>query len=138
MTLGRGQRRYHGSGPVLRAAPEGEVGDGGGSSVVTHRLFCHCPDRYETSSQTSPYARKVRITIAEKRKRMRGGRGDAKGDGTSVPDHNPRMPVLILDDRDRALRFPRHRRYLDTVSPVRLDPEPSQKRIAVRCLEALG
>jgi glutathione S-transferase len=93
------------------------------------------------SSQTSPYARKVRITIAEKKIECEVVEETPWDIGTSVPDHNPlgKVPVLILDDGTALYDSRVIVEYLDTVSPVsRLIPEPSRQRIAVRRWEALA
>ncbi len=93
------------------------------------------------SSQTSPYARKVRITIAEKKIECEVVEETPWDAGTSVPDHNPlgKVPVLILDDGTALYDSRVIVEYLDTVSPVsRLIPEPSRQRIAVKRWEALA
>src|SRR6202166_1040603 len=93
------------------------------------------------SSQTSPYARKVRITIAEKKIECEVVEETPWDTGTSVPDHNPlgKVPVLILDDGTALYDSRVIVEYLDTVSPVsRLIPEPSRQRIAVKRWEALA
>jgi glutathione S-transferase len=93
------------------------------------------------SSQTSPYARKVRITIAEKKIECEVVEETPWDAGTSVPDHNPlgKVPVLVLDDGTALYDSRVIVEYLDTVSPVsRLIPEPSRQRIAVRRWEALA
>src|SRR6202166_2304525 len=93
------------------------------------------------SSQTSPYARKVRITIAEKKIECEVVEETPWDTGTSVPDHNPlgKVPVLILDDGTAIYDSRVIVEYLDTVSPVsRLIPEPSRQRIAVKRWEALA
>jgi glutathione S-transferase len=93
------------------------------------------------SSQTSPYARKVRIAIAEKKIECELVEETPWDVGTSVPDFNPlgKVPVLILDDGTALYDSRVIVEYLDTVSPVsRLIPEPSRQRIAVRRWEALA
>jgi glutathione S-transferase len=93
------------------------------------------------SSQTSPYARKVRVTIAEKKIECEVVEETPWDTGTSVPEYNPlgKVPVLILDDGTALYDSRVIVEYLDTVSPVsRLIPEPSRQRIAVRRWEALA
>src|SRR6266403_1248400 len=93
------------------------------------------------ASHTSPYARKVRIAIAEKKIECDLVEESPWVAGTSVPDYNPlgKVPVLILDDGTALYDSRVIVEYLDTVSPVsRLIPEPSRQRIAVKRWEALA
>jgi glutathione S-transferase len=93
------------------------------------------------ASHTSPYARKVRIAIAEKKIECDLVEESPWAAGTSVPDYNPlgKVPVLILDDGTALYDSRVIVEYLDTVSPVsRLIPEPSRQRIAVKRWEALA
>jgi len=85
---------------------------------------------------TSPYARKVRIALAEKKIEYA-----LELDLTRVADLNPlgKIPVLMLDDGTRLFDSRVIVEYLDTVSPVsRLIPEPSRQRIGVKRWEALA
>lgn len=93
------------------------------------------------ASHTSPYARKVRIAIAEKKIECDLVEEAPWAAGTSVPDYNPlgKVPVLVLDDGTALYDSRVIVEYLDTVSPVsRLIPEPSRQRIAVKRWEALA
>src|SRR3979411_1547137 len=93
------------------------------------------------ASHTSPYARKVRIAIAEKKIECELVEESPWAAGTSVPDYNPlgKVPVLVLDDGTALYDSRVIVEYLDTVSPVsRLIPEPNRQRIAVRRWEALA
>src|ERR1700692_4491544 len=93
------------------------------------------------ASLTSPYARKVRIAIAEKKIECDLVEESPWAAGTSVPDYNPlgKVPVLVLDDGTALYDSRVIVEYLDTVSPVsRLIPEPSRQRIAVQRWEALA
>jgi glutathione S-transferase len=93
------------------------------------------------ASRTSPYARKVRIAIAEKKIECELVEESPWVEGTKVPDYNPlgKVPVLILDDGTALYDSRVIVEYLDTVSPVsRLIPEPSRQRIAVKRWEALA
>lgn len=61
--------------------------------------------------------------------------------GKAVADFNPlgKIPVLVMDDGTRLFDSRVFVEYLDTVSPViRLIPEPSRDRIAVKRWEALA
>src|SRR5664279_197190 len=93
------------------------------------------------SSQTSPYARKLRIAIAEKKIECELVEETPWDVGTSVPDYNPlgKVPVLVLDDGTPLYDSRVIVEYLDTASPVsRLIPETSRQRIAVKRWEALA
>ena len=93
------------------------------------------------ASRTSPYARKVRIAIAEKKIECELVEESPWAPGTSVPNYNPlgKVPVLVLDDGTALYDSRVIVEYLDTVSPVsRLIPEPSRQRIAVKRWEALA
>jgi glutathione S-transferase len=93
------------------------------------------------ASLTSPYARKVRIAIAEKKIECELVEESPLAPGTSVPNYNPlgKVPVLVLDDGTALYDSRVIVEYLDTVSPVsRLIPEPSRQRIAVKRWEALA
>jgi glutathione S-transferase len=93
------------------------------------------------SSPTSPYARKVRIALAEKKIEYQLIEESPWPPDTTVPTRNPlgKVPVLALDDGTCLYDSRVIVEYLDTVSPVsRLIPEPSRQRIAVRKWEALA
>ena len=93
------------------------------------------------SSPTSPYARKVRIALAEKKIDCEVIAASPWDADSIVPAHNPlgKVPVLILDDGTALFDSRVIVEYLDTVSPVsRLIPEPSRQRIAVKRWEALA
>ena len=90
---------------------------------------------------TSPYARKVRIALAEKKIECELALDSPGTAGSTVEAFNPlgKIPVLALDDGTRLFDSRVIVEYLDTVSPVsRLIPEPSRQRIAVRRWEALA
>ena len=93
------------------------------------------------ASPTSPYGRKVRIALAEKRIEYVLVEASPWAPGNAVSDFNPlgKIPVLVLDDGTALYDSRVIVEYLDTVSPVsRLIPEPSRQRIAVRRWEALA
>ena len=87
------------------------------------------------ANPTSPYSRKVRIVLAEKRidyEFVVDNPGDAT---TLVPDYNPlgKIPVLILDDETTLFDSRVIVEYLDSASPVgRLIPDDTRHRIQVR------
>jgi glutathione S-transferase len=93
------------------------------------------------ASQTSPYARKVRIALVEKKIEYDFVEESPWAAETTVPDYNPlgKVPVLVLDDGTTLFDSRVIVEYLDTVSPVsRLIPEPNRQRIVVRRWEALA
>jgi len=93
------------------------------------------------ASLTSPYARKVRIALAEKKIECDLIEQSPWSSETTVPSYNPlgKVPVLVLDDGTTLFDSRVIVEYLDTVSPVsRLIPEPNRQRIGVRRWEALA
>ena len=93
------------------------------------------------ASPTSPYARKVRIALVEKRIDCEFVEDSPWSPETKATLHNPlgKVPVLVLDDGTSLYDSRVIVEYLDTVSPVsRLIPEPSRQRIAVKRWEALA
>jgi glutathione S-transferase len=90
---------------------------------------------------TSPFARKVRIALAEKKIEYALLENNPWLSGNSVAAFNPlgKIPVLVLDDGTHLYDSRVIVEYLDTVSPVsRLIPEPSRQRIVVKRWEALA
>lgn len=90
---------------------------------------------------TSPYARKVRIVLAEKKIECQFVEASPWAADTIVPQYNPlgKIPVLMLDDETALYDSRVIVEYLDNVSPVaRLIPEPARQRIVVRRWEALA
>jgi glutathione S-transferase len=93
------------------------------------------------ASRTSPYARKVRIALAEKKIEYQMVEESAWSPGNPVHAYNPlgKLPVLILDDGTHLYDSRVIVEYIDLVSPVsRLVPEPARQRIAVKKWEALA
>jgi glutathione S-transferase len=93
------------------------------------------------ASLTSPYARKVRIAMAEKRIECDFVAENVWAADTKVGAFNPlgKVPVLVLDD-DLCLYDSRViTEYLDGVTPVsRLIPEGGRERALVKRWEALA
>ena len=93
------------------------------------------------ASPTSPYARKVRIVLAEKKIECQLVEALPWAAVNPVVEFNPlgKVPVLVLDDGTNLFDSRVIVEYLDNVSPVgRLIPEPSRQRIAVKRWEALA
>ncbi|NNM82231.1 MAG: glutathione S-transferase [Burkholderiales bacterium] len=90
---------------------------------------------------TSPYVRKVRIVLAEKRIDHEFLNDPPASEGSSVPHFNPlgKVPVLILDDGEGLYDSRVIVEYLDLHTPVcRLLPEDGRERVEVRKWEALA
>lgn len=93
------------------------------------------------ASFTSPYARKVRIALAEKKIEYDLVEASPWDAGDAVAQFNPlgKIPTLVLEDGTTLFDSRVIVEYLDAVSPVsRLIPEPSRQRIAVKRWEALA
>src|ERR1700688_2478570 len=93
------------------------------------------------SSQTSPYARKVRITIAEKKIECEVVEETPWDTGTSVPDHNPlgKIPTLILDDGTALYDSRVILEYLDhRAGGGRIIPKEPNSRFAAMTQRALS
>lgn len=90
---------------------------------------------------TSPFSRKVRIVLAEKRIDYEFVIDSPADATTRVPDYNPlgKVPVLVLDDETTLFDSRVIVEYLDNASPVsRLIPDDTRHRIQVRRWEALA
>jgi len=93
------------------------------------------------ASPTSPYVRKVRIALAEKKIEYQRVDVSPFEADNPVQAFSPlgKVPVLVLDDGTHLYDSRVIVEYLDTVSPVsRLIPEPNRQRIAVKRWEALA
>ncbi len=93
------------------------------------------------ANPTSPYSRKVRIVLAEKRIDYEFVIDNPGDEATRVPDYNPlgKIPVLVLDDDMTLFDSRVIAEYLDSASPVgRLIPDDTRHRIQVRRWEALA
>ncbi|UCE31651.1 MAG: glutathione S-transferase N-terminal domain-containing protein [Burkholderiales bacterium] len=92
-------------------------------------------------SNASPFVRKVRIVLAEKRLECRYEQADVWGANSGVQQINPlgKIPALVMDDGMSLYDSPVIVEYLDTLSPVnRLIPPSGRVRAEVRCWEALA
>jgi glutathione S-transferase len=90
---------------------------------------------------TSPYTRKARVVLAEKRIDYEFIVDPPFEAESRVPDYNPlgKVPVLVLDDDTTIFDSRVIAEYLDNASPVtRLIPEDTRQRIQVRRWEALA
>jgi glutathione S-transferase len=92
-------------------------------------------------SLTSPYVRKVRIVLAEKKIEYEFALDSPWTPGTGVPDVNPlgKIPVLALDDETMLFDSRVISEYLDNVAPNnKLMPAPNRERTEVKRWEALA
>jgi glutathione S-transferase len=90
---------------------------------------------------TSPYTRKVRAVIAEKRMECEFIIDAPGTENSAVAQYNPlgKIPVLVLDDDSTLFDSRVIAEYLDNASPGnRLIPEEKRPRILVRRWEALA
>ncbi len=95
------------------------------------KLFC---------TLTSPYARKVRVVLAEKKIDFELVI-ESPRTSELIAHYNPlaRVPVLVLDDDSAIYDSPVIVEYLDNVAPNnKLMPQPNRERIEVKCREALA
>lgn len=89
----------------------------------------------------SPFTRKVRIVLAEKKIDYDFVIANPQTDGSPVPRHNPlgKVPVLVLEDETAVYDSRVIVEFLDNVSPIgRLIPQANRERIEVRRWEALA
>ncbi|MFZ9297915.1 MAG: glutathione S-transferase N-terminal domain-containing protein [Hylemonella sp.] len=92
-------------------------------------------------SNTSPYVRKVRIVMAEKKLDYQYTIEDVWSDQTHITDANPlgKVPCLIMDGGDALFDSRVIVEYLDTLSPVgKLIPAIGRERAEVKTWEALA
>src|SRR5258706_14812106 len=92
-------------------------------------------------SLASPYTRKVRIVLAEKRIECDFEKVDVNPPENPVNAHNPlgKVPTLMLDDGTALFDSRVIVEFLDNVSPIaRLIPDDNRDRVAVRRWEALA
>ena len=93
-------------------------------------------------SLTSPYVRKVRIVMAEKKLDYELLLNDVWGaDSQAVQKHNPlgKIPCLIMDDYGTLFDSRVIVEYLDTLSPVgRLLPQSGRDRASTKAWEAVA
>ena len=89
----------------------------------------------------SPYTRKVRVVLAEKKIECEMEIVDVSPADNPVNKHNPlgKIPTLLLDDGTALYDSRVIVEFLDSVSPIsRLIPEGTRDRVAVRRWEALA
>jgi len=92
-------------------------------------------------SETSPYVRKVRVVMAEKKLEYALILEDPWSPDTRLQEHNPlgKLPCLLIDEDVSLFDSRVIVDYLDTLSPVgRLLPLPGRERASVKCWEAIS
>jgi glutathione S-transferase len=92
-------------------------------------------------SLTSPYVRKVRIVMAEKRIECQLEVEDVWSADSQIQQSNPlgKVPCLIMEDGGAVFDSRVIVEYLDTMTPVaKLIPTTGRERVEVRTWEALA
>jgi len=93
------------------------------------------------ASLASPYTRKVRVVLTEKKIECELQLVDVQPVDNAVNAHNPlgKIPTLVLDDGTPLYDSRVIVEFLDAVSPIsRLIPDDMRERVAVRRWEALA
>lgn len=92
-------------------------------------------------SITSPYVRKVRIVLAEKRLDCQFVTEDVWAASTQIVASNPlgKVPCLMMEGAEAMFDSRVIAEYLDTLSPVgKLIPAPGRERAEIKTWEALA
>jgi len=89
----------------------------------------------------SPYVRKARIMLAEKKIDYKLVLENVWGEETAIHDFNPlgKVPCLVMEDGEAVFDSRVICEYVDMRSPVgKLIPQNGRERVEVRCWEALA
>ena len=92
-------------------------------------------------SLASPYVRKVRVVMAEKRLDYQFELEDVRADSTGIGSSNPlgTVPCLVMEGAEAVFDSRVIVEYLDTLSPVgKLIPPSGRERAEVKTWEALA
>ena len=92
-------------------------------------------------SSTSPYVRKVRIVMAEKKLDFQYLEENVWAPDTTIADANPlgKVPCLVMEGGEAVFDSRVIVEYLDTLSPVgKLIPPSGRERVEVKTWEALA
>ncbi len=92
-------------------------------------------------SNTSPYVRKVRVVMAEKKLDYHFIEEDVWAAGTNIGESNPlgKVPCLVMEGGEAVFDSRVIVEYLDTLSPVgKLIPAQGRERAEVKTWEALA
>jgi glutathione S-transferase len=90
---------------------------------------------------TSPYVRKVRIVMAEKKLEFQFVQEDVWAANTTIGEANPlgKVPCLVMEGGEAVFDSRVIVEYLDTLSPVgKLIPASGRERVEVKTWEALA
>jgi glutathione S-transferase len=90
---------------------------------------------------TSPYVRKVRVVMAEKKLDYQFVPEDVWSSSTQIAESNPlgKVPCLVMDGQEAVFDSRVIVEYLDTLSPVgKLLPPSGRDRVEVKTWEALA
>ena len=92
------------------------------------------------ASKTSPYARKIRVILAEKKLAFEFVPENVWDPATRILDFNPlgKVPALVTDEGDALFDSPVIAEYLDGLGGTRLIPGAGLERARVKRQEALG
>jgi glutathione S-transferase len=92
-------------------------------------------------SNASPYVRKVRVVMAEKKLDYQFVTEDVWAAGTTISESNPlgKVPCLVMEGGEAVFDSRVIVEYLDTLSPVgKLIPSQGRERAEVKTWEALA
>ncbi len=92
-------------------------------------------------SYTSPFVRKVRIVMAEKKLEFKFVEEDVWSAATHISESNPlgQVPCLVMEGGEAVFDSRVIVEYLDTLSPVgKLIPPSGRERVEVKTWEALA
>jgi glutathione S-transferase len=92
-------------------------------------------------STTSPYVRKVRVVMAEKKLEFNLVTEDVWADSTTISASNPlgKVPCLVMEGAEALFDSRVIVEYLDTLSPVgKLIPAVGRERAEIKTWEALA
>jgi glutathione S-transferase len=92
-------------------------------------------------THTSPYVRKVRMVLAEKKLDYELVLEDVSAADTKIQEVNPlgKVPCLVMEDGSALYDSRVIVEYLDTLTPVgKLIPPSGRERAEVKCWEALS
>jgi len=92
-------------------------------------------------SPSSPYVRKVRVVMAEKKLEYKFVQENPWAAGTEVDAANPlgKVPCLVMDGQEAVFDSRVIVEYLDTLSPVgKLIPASGRQKVEIKTWEALA
>lgn len=92
-------------------------------------------------SLASPYVRKVRVVLAEKKVDYDFVLEDVMAENSAIHENNPlgKVPCLVMEDGFCMFDSRVIVEYLDTLTPVgKLLPAPGRERASIKCWEALA